>query len=183
MTLEVLLISLGIVGARILDVTLGTLRTVAVIHGRRTAAFVLGFVEVLIWVLVVSSVISTVKENPWYAIAYALGFATGNYLGITIEGRFAFGKQVVRVFTRHGIEVAAALRAEKVPVTEFEGRGKDGPISMLFIELGRRDASRMLAKIRALDPHCYYVVDDVRLASLAGPASQSSDANSPVKRK
>ncbi|MGA1058693.1 MAG: DUF2179 domain-containing protein [Phycisphaerales bacterium] len=183
MTIEVLLISLGIVGARILDVTLGTLRTVAVIHGRRGAAFLLGFVEVLIWVLVVSGVISTVKENPWYAIAYALGFATGNYLGITLEGRFAFGKQVVRVFTRHGAEIASTLRAEKVPVTEFDGRGKDGPISMLFIELGRRDASRMLAKIRELDPHCYYVVDDIRLASLAGPASQSSDANSPVKRK
>ena len=183
MTLEVLLISLGIVGARILDVTLGTLRTVAVIHGRRAAAFGLGFIEVLIWVLVVSSVISTVKENAWYAVAYALGFATGNYLGITIEGRFAFGKQVVRIFTRHGAAVAAALRAEKLPVTEFEGRGKDGPISMLFIELGRRDALRMLAKIRALDPHCYYVVDDIRLASLAGPASQSSYANSPVKRK
>ena len=183
MTLEVLLLSLAIVGARVLDVTLGTLRTVSVIHGRRAAAFGLGFVEVLIWVVVVGKVIGTVGENPWYAVAYALGFALGNYLGITLEGRFAFGKQVVRVFTRRGGEIAASLREQRIPVTEFDGRGKDGPIQMLFIELGRRDASRMLAKIRELDPHCYYVVDDIRLASLAGPASQSSDANSPVKRK
>lgn len=183
MTLEVLLLSIAIVGARVLDVTLGTLRTVAVIHGRRAAAFGLGFVEVLIWVVVVGKVIGTVGENPWYAAAYALGFALGNYLGITIEGRFAFGKQVVRVFTRRGSEISASLRERKIPVTEFDGRGKDGPIQMLFIELGRRDAAKMLARIRELDPHCYYVVDDIRLASLASPGAPVAAPHSPVKRK
>jgi len=164
---EVLLVSLGILGARILDVSLGTLRSVSVIHGRRRMAFLLGFVEVLIWVVVVSQVIATVRDNAWYAVAYALGFATGNFLGITLEQKFAFGKQVVRVFTRRGPDVAAALRLEGIPVTEFEGRGKDGPIQMLFIELGRKDATRTLEKIRGLDPWCYYVVDDIRLASFA----------------
>ena len=183
MTLEVLLLSLAIVGARVLDVTLGTLRTVSVIHGRRAAAFGLGFVEVLVWVIVVGEVIGTIGENPWYAIAYALGFALGNWIGITLEGRFAFGKQVVRVFTRRGGEIAASLRERRIPVTEFDGRGRDGPIQMLFIELGRRDAAKMLARIREMDPSCYYVVDDIRLASLASPGAPVAAPHSAVKRK
>jgi uncharacterized protein YebE (UPF0316 family) len=180
---EPILLSVAIVASRVLDVTLGTLRTVAVIHGRRSGAFLLGFLEVLVWVLVVSGVIATVQQNAWYAIPYALGFALGNFLGITLEQRFAFGRQVVRVFTRHGSEVAASLREEGVRVTEFEGRGKDGPISMLFLELGRRDAARRLAELRRLDPACYYVVDDIRLASLSAPASSRPDARVVTKKK
>lgn len=183
MILDVVLVSAAIVAARVLDVTLGTLRTVAVIHGRRGTAFVLGFLEVLIWVLVVSGVIATVQQHPWYAVPYALGFALGNYLGITIEGRFAFGRQVIRVFTRAGTEVAAALREEGHRVTEFDARGKDGPITMLFVELGRRNAARMVARVREFDPKCYYVVDDIRLASLSAPGSSRSDAHVVTKKK
>lgn len=183
MPFEPLLIGAAIVAARILDVTLGTLRTVAVVHGRRGGAFVLGFLEVLIWVLVVSGVIATVQQHPWYAIPYALGFALGNWIGITLEQRFAFGRQVVRVFTRCGREVAERLREEGVRVTEFDGRGKDGPISMLFLELGRRNAATVLARIRELDPACYYVVDDVRLASFSTPGSGRADARVVTKKK
>ena len=104
------------------------------------------------------------------------------------DGTVTLAAELDSPASTHGIaRVRISVRDEghgiAPPVTEFDGRGKDGPISMLFIELGRRDASRMLAKIRELDPHCYYVVDDIRLASLAGPESQSSDANSAVKRK
>lgn len=157
--------SLMIVGARIADVSLGTLRTVAVIHGRRAAAWLLGFCEVLIWVLVVSQVINSARENWIYALAYAFGFATGNFIGITIEQRFAFGRQIIRVFTRQGAEMAERMRADGLTVTEFEGRGRDGPVAMLFIDAERRDVKIVIRHARAVDPKCFYTIGDVREAS------------------
>ncbi|HYE02930.1 MAG TPA: DUF2179 domain-containing protein [Phycisphaerales bacterium] len=170
---NVVLACLFIFLARICDVSLGTLRTVAVINGRRGVAWVLGFFEVLLWVLVVSQVIRMVDPQHWYyAVAYALGFASGNFVGITIERRIAHGEQVVRVFTRRGMELARHLREDGYGVTEFDGRGKDGPVGMLFIETRRRRVSRLLARARELDPGCFYIVDDVRIRSVAGGQAQ-----------
>ncbi len=153
-----------IFGARICDVSLGTLRTIAVVHGKRGLAFLLGFFEVLIWVIVVSRVISNL-HNPAYAVSYALGFASGNYVGMVLESWFALGEQVIRVFTRAGADVAARLRAEGWAVTVFSGQGRDGPVSILFAQVSRREVVRVADVARSVDPDCYYVVDDVRLAS------------------
>jgi uncharacterized protein YebE (UPF0316 family) len=169
----VLAISLLIVFARVLDVTLGTLRTTMVVSGRRAWSFVLGFIEVLIWITVVRQILVSF-DHPLYNVAYALGFATGTFLGITVEQRLAFGTQVVRVFSRKGHEVATALRAagigEELPqlaVTEMEARGHKGPVGVLLVEVPRRFAERVAAKAVALDPDAYFVIDDVRRASSA----------------
>lgn len=161
---EVVLTCLVIIIARIADVSLGTLRMVSVINGRRWSSWALGFGEVLVWIVVVSEVIKTINQSPLYPVAYAFGFATGSYLGIAIESRLAFGEQMVRLFTRTA-GVAAALREDGFGVTEFDGRGRDGPIQMLFIQSARRDVPRVLARARALDAACFYLVDDVRLKS------------------
>jgi uncharacterized protein YebE (UPF0316 family) len=162
----ILLHCLLIVLARVTDVSLGTIRTINVVQGRRLLALVLGFFEVLIWVFVVSRVISQIQQ-PAYAVAYALGFALGNYVGMTIESRLALGRQVVRIFSRLGLEMAAAMRASGLRVTQFDGYGRDGPVQELFIEIGRREARNVIEQARTLDPGCFYMVDDVRLVSSA----------------
>jgi uncharacterized protein YebE (UPF0316 family) len=180
---EVLATCFLIIAARVGDVSLGTLRTVCVINGRRLAAWSLGFVEVLIWILVVSTIIATVRDNILYAFAYALGFATGTFVGITIEQRLAFGEQVIRVFSRAGHELARILRAEGYGITEFEGRGRDGPVQMLFIETRRRDVPLVVRRARSVDPECFYIVDDVRVASSRAAGGQVSGLASVHKGK
>ncbi len=163
--MEIALTCLGIVLARIADVALGTVRTIFVFQGRKWSSFLLGFFEVLIWVVVVSRVIATVPENPWYAVAYAGGFALGNFVGIAIEGRIAFGRQVLRIFTREGDRMADHFRDHGHRVTIIDGRGRDGPVQILFVEVARRQTLGTLKVARELDPRCYYVVDDIRSAS------------------
>jgi len=155
-----------IVLARITDVSLGTIRTINVVQGRRRIALVLGFLEILIWVFVVSKVINQI-EQPAYALAYALGFALGNYVGMTIERRLALGRQVVRIITRQGPELAKAMRYTNLRVTQFDGYGRDGPVQEIFIEIERRSVRDIIAQARALDPHCFYTVDDIRSTSSA----------------
>jgi uncharacterized protein YebE (UPF0316 family) len=106
-----------------------------------------------------------VQDHPWYAIPYALGFALGNWLGMVVEARMASGHSVVRVFTRKGDEMAAALRDQGITVTVFDGRGRDGPVQMLFIETRRRGSKRVIELARGVDPTCYHVVADIKSTS------------------
>lgn len=164
-TLTVALTCVLIVVARIADVSLGTIRTIMVVQGRRMLAFVLGFVELLIWVAVVSRVIQGIGDQPLYALAYAGGFALGNYIGMTIEARLAMGRQIVRIISRVGPELAQELRTAGFMVTQFDGYGRDGPVQMLFVECPRRHTRQIIGEARRLDPKCYYSVDDVRATS------------------
>lgn len=179
---DVLVTCLLIVLARIADVTLGTIRTVTVIGGRRWTAWFLGFFEVLIWVLIVSKVIAEVQQNALYAVAYAMGFAAGNFIGITIETQLAFGEQVVRVFTRRGEELVRPMRAAGYGVTVFNGHGRDGPVDMLFIETRRRRAGDAVRLAREIDPTCFLIIDDVRVASSL-TSQQPGGWRSVLKRK
>ncbi|HMU40914.1 MAG TPA: DUF2179 domain-containing protein [Pseudomonadota bacterium] len=163
---SVLLSCLVVFLARVSDVSLGTLRVVMVTQGRRGRAALLGFLEVLIWVFAVSKVLGNLQK-PMFAVAYAAGFACGNYVGLTLERWAAMGKQAVRVFSRRGEELADRLRQQGFRVTVFHGMGRDGPVHMLYAETERRKMPCILSDARRIDPQCFYVVDDVRIASSA----------------
>jgi uncharacterized protein YebE (UPF0316 family) len=167
-----LLSCLLIFSARVCDVSLGTLRVLMVTQGRRSVAACLGCVEVLIWVAAVSRVIGNLGK-PAFAIAYAAGYACGNFTGLTIERWFAFGRQVVRVFSRRGPTLAEHLRTLGFLVTLFEGVGRDGPVHLLLLETERREVPRLVSAARELDPLCYYVIDDIRVASSATNQARS----------
>lgn len=173
MTTTIILNCLLIILARMGDVSLGTLRSVSVIHGRRHLAMTLGFFEVLIWIFVVSKVVSAATLEPLYGLAYATGFAVGNFLGMTIERRLAMGQQVMRVFTRNPGAVATSLRMEGHRVTVFPGEGRDGPVWLLYIQTDRKLIKPLAARARDLDATCFYVVEDVRAVSSVSPDEES----------
>jgi len=161
---SLLLSCLLIFCARVGDVSLGTLRVVMVTQGRRGRAALLGFWEVIIWVFAAAKVIGSLG-HPQLAVAYAAGFAVGNYVGLTLERWAAMGNQVVRVFSRRGEQLADELRLQGFRATLFHGMGRDGPVHMLYVETERRRVPGILNEARRLDPQCFYVVDDVRMAS------------------
>lgn len=170
MSLEIIGMTFLIFVARVADVSLGTLRTGFIIRGKRGYAFALGFVEVLVWVVVVAKIIANLS-HPIYLIAYAFGFACGTVLGITVEGWFAIGEQVVRIFCPQGAVLASTLRERGFRVTEFSGTGHLGPVSLLFVQVRRRQANAVIEVALKHDPTCFYTVDDVRLVSSAGAAN------------
>lgn len=169
----VALTSLAIILARILDVSLGTLRTIFIVQGRRFIAAGLGFVELLIWILVVSEVLQNL-DNRIYVLSYAGGFALGTYVGIRIEAWLAPGRQVLRVLTRKGEGMARELRSRGYALTEFVGKGMEGPVDLLLLEASRRRLLEVLPLVAKLDDAAIMLVDDVRVfpANRAGPASR-----------
>jgi uncharacterized protein YebE (UPF0316 family) len=161
-----------IVLARITDITLDTVRTAAIIQGRRAFAAVLGFFEALIYVSAVAKVLLNM-DHPIYTLAYALGFAIGTYLGITIEQRLAFGRQVVSLFTRQGTRLARALVEGDYRVAEVHGRVSDGEVTILYVEIARKRARTLMHEAKAIDENCFCVINDVRMAGLISGAAPS----------
>jgi uncharacterized protein YebE (UPF0316 family) len=169
MNWPLLLTCLMITAARVVDITLDTVRTVAIVQGRRRFASVLGFFEALVYIVAVAKVLQNFN-HPAYAVAYAAGFAAGTYLGIALDQRLALGEQLVAIFTRRGEVAATTLRGLGYRVTAFEGRGRDGEVTALYIEVPRRSAARVVDDARRVDAACFYLVHDVRQARrTAGP--------------
>jgi uncharacterized protein YebE (UPF0316 family) len=155
-----------IVLARIADVSLGTIRMVSVVQGRRKFAAVLGFFEAVVFISVVAKVLLNMNQ-PVFALAYGLGFATGTYLGMVIEQRLAFGKQLVFLLTPKGPDLAEVLRAGEYRVAELKGQTRDGYLTILCVEIARREAQKLIRIASAVDEHCVVIVHDIRGSDFA----------------
>ena len=138
--------------ARLIDVPLATIRTILMSRGQRAPVVFIAFFESLAWLIVVSAVIAVVDSSRWMMVAYAGGFAAGNFVGMTIERRLGLGVVSVFVLTRVGVEVAGALREAGYGVTEFVGQGRDGRVEMVMSVMGRRRAVDAERLIHSWDP-------------------------------
>jgi uncharacterized protein YebE (UPF0316 family) len=148
--------------ARICDVSIGTIRTICVVRGMRLIAACLGFFEVLIWVTAISGVI-THLDKPLSTIAYAAGFATGNWVGMWLEGQLALGHQVVRLISYDRDNgLAGHLRQAGYVVTELEGHGRDAPVKICFVAAPRRVVPDLLQHATRADPQVFATIEDVR---------------------
>jgi uncharacterized protein YebE (UPF0316 family) len=168
MNASVAIVCLLIVLARIADVTLDTVRTVAIVQGRRLFAAVLGFFEAVIYISVVAKVLQDL-DHPVYVLAYGLGFALGTYLGIAIEQYLGFGQQLASLFTRRGAELAKALVAAGYRVAKVQGHVREGEVSILYVEVPRKRARKLIRHAAGIDESCFCVVNDVRLSDFAAP--------------
>jgi len=162
-----------IVLARITDVSLDTIRTVSVVQGRRAFAAILGFFQAVVYICAVAKVLLNMNQ-PVYAVAYGLGFSAGTYLGMVIEQRLAFGKQLVFLVTPKGPELAQALRAADYRVAELKGRIREGDRTILCVEIPRRDAQKLIRRASAVDERCDFIVHDIRLAGFAKPGASKA---------
>jgi uncharacterized protein YebE (UPF0316 family) len=151
---------------RVVDVSIGTLRTISVVQGRLALSVALGFCEVLIWITAISQVISGASQNPWLIFAYAGGFATGNAVGIVLERTLALGSVVVRMICPQvGPQIAGALRNQGHRVTTFTGEGRDGPVQLVYTTCLRRRLPQVLETALRIDPAVVYTVEPVHKSS------------------
>lgn len=148
---------------RISDVSLGTLRMILVLRGARTWVPVLAALESLIWVLAVGSAIRNLT-SPLHLAGYAGGYATGNLVGMWLEGKLALGLATLRVISKgSGVEVAEALRENGVGATEFVGQGREGRVEMIYSVVKRRQVVNAIRVVEAWDPDAFIAVDEPRV--------------------
>ncbi|GJM19030.1 MAG: UPF0316 protein [Phycisphaeraceae bacterium] len=168
--------------ARIGDVSIGTVRTVFVISGYRKIAVILGFFEVLIWVVAVGGVMKYLP-NPFAVVAYAGGYATGILIGMMVEDKIAIGLRMIRVINPdRSVDVAAILRGHGFRVTRIEGSGQNGPVEISFLVVARKRLNEVRATISGLAPGAFMTIERVDRADGAVPVNSTGTPESRFNR-
>lgn len=160
-----IVVPLLIILARIADQTIGTLRLVYLSKGYKVIAPVMGFFEVLIWIIVVSQIFQKL-DNYFYYFAYAFGFALGNYIGLRLEERLSLGKVVIRVFPKTNTdEIVHELSERGFGLTIMDALGTRGPVKILFSIINRKNLDDFLVTVRKFDEQTFYTIEDVRTSA------------------
>ena len=134
--------------ARICDVTIGTIRLLLLARGRKFIVPFLGFVEVMIWLLAVRQVLVGMDNFVTY-IAFAGGFATGNFVGMIIEEKLAVGLEVIRVITRKdATELFEHLKKQGYGVTCLDAQGATGKVNLIFTVVNRCQHDKVINIIK-----------------------------------
>ncbi|MFH0882102.1 MAG: DUF2179 domain-containing protein [bacterium] len=159
---SLVLLPVAIFFARIMDVSIGTIRVIFVSRGMRVVAPILGFFEVLIWIIAVGQIMKNLNEWYYY-VAYASGFAAGTWVGIWIEGKLAVGMVILRIITHtDATELTSRLRELNYGLTGVDAEGARGPVKILFMLLPRHDLKAIIKQIQSYNPNAFYSVEDVR---------------------
>jgi uncharacterized protein YebE (UPF0316 family) len=147
---------------RVLNMTVDTIRMLTVVRGMKTITWILGVIQTVLFVVALGSVINDL-DNPLNIISYAVGFATGNVIGMLIEKRLAFGFiNMTIISSLRGQELAERLRADGHAVTEIPARGKDGTVEILETSVQRKFAPGVKELVMQIDPSAFITSRDIQ---------------------
>lgn len=162
---DYILIPVLILMARVVDVSLDTIRVIMVSKGYRNIAPFVGFFQILIWIITISRIMANLGIWTTY-VGYAAGFALGTYVGMKIEGRLALGYELLRVITRaDASKLIKELTDRGFHTTFVEGMGNDGKVGILFIVNRRKVIKDIIGLVKEVNPNAFYSIEDVRFVS------------------
>ena len=161
LTVSGVLWALAIFLIRVLSITMDTLRFMLTMRGNKTISWFLGFIESVLFVVVMGAVLDDLN-NVLNIVGYAAGFATGNVIGMEIEKRLAIGFSHIKIVSKQrGQAVAEALRAMDYAVTEIPARGRDGSVTLLDLTVRRKEAKKVEDKALLTDPEAFITKEDI----------------------
>lgn len=155
-----LVLGVAIFALRIVDVSIGTVRTIAVIQNRTRTAVLLGFFEVLVWVVVVAQVVVRIGTEPWLVPFYAGGYAAGIGVGMMIERRLSQGRYLIRLITHtRADELVSAVGKRGRVLGSFPGATPDGTATLIFASAIGNRVPDIIEAVRDADPDAFYTVE------------------------
>lgn len=151
--------------SRIVDVTIGTIRIVMVAKGHKNIAPILGFFEVFIWLLAITRIIQNLDNWVCY-VAYAGGFATGNYIGLIIEEKMAIGIVKIQIITSiDASNLIMNLKAAGYGITHHEAHGGNENVSIIYSIINRNEIQKVEEIVKTTNPKAFYSIEDVKSVS------------------
>jgi uncharacterized protein YebE (UPF0316 family) len=163
--LNYVLMPLLIFAARVADVSINTLRIMFMMNGKKNIVPILGFFEALIWLLAIGQIFQNV-DNPLSYLAYAGGFATGTYVGMTLDEKLALGRVLVRVITPKPLPTLLEFMKEKnYRFTNVGAEGRYGKVNLLFTVMKRDQLQEFISMVKATDQKAFYTIESVKRVS------------------
>lgn len=157
-----ILLCIKIFFVRILDVSLGTIRTIITIRGKNFIASSIGFIEILIWFLVVKEAINTTMDSIWISISYALGFAAGTYIGGFLSNKFVKTNLTLQVISNNADVLIENLRNKNYAVTILDVKGIHSHNKMLLLEINSKRLEEVRNIIKSVDKDAFVIVDEAK---------------------
>lgn len=149
--------------ARLIDVSLGTFRTINTVKGRDLVAALIGIVEITVWFLVVKEALNVENNSVWIVISYALGFSVGTYIGGKISKRFIKSNLEVQVImSNKDDDIVNKIRSKGYGVTAIEVKGAKDSKYMLYIQIRNNSLEDLKTLIRKLDSKAFIVVNETK---------------------
>lgn len=163
MDIELFLLCVTIFLMRVVDVSLGTIQTFYLVKNQKKMATLFGFIDVLVWFLMVRKAITTSNESLWIALAYAGGYAAGTYLGSVLSDKLIAGQLSLKVvLSKKDDAIVDTIRSKGYAVTVMNALGKDDEKYMLLMEVDKKKYSELKNIITKLDPNAYIVTTDTQ---------------------
>jgi uncharacterized protein YebE (UPF0316 family) len=160
-----ILLPLMIFLARIIDVSIGTLRVMFISRGLHNIAPFLGFIEVFVWIVAIGQIMQNMHNIMAY-IAYAGGFAMGTFIGMKIERLLSLGMSIVRIITKSDADLLVEfLKSKNYGLTVVDAEGSRGKVKLIFMVLKRKEIPNVLEILKKHQPKAFYTIEDVRYAS------------------
>ena len=157
------ILCLKIFFVRILDVSLGTIRTMFVVRGKKLISSMIGFFEILVWFLVVKEALQTESNSIFIAISYSLGFATGNYIGALLSDKLITGNVSVQVFTNNNnLEKILREHGYGVSSVVYTGYEEEAHKHMLFINVDKKKEKALRELIKENDKEAFIIVNETK---------------------
>ena len=159
-----ILVCLLVCAAKIVEITIQSLKTCMMVKGQRLKAAGLGFIECTIWGLVISTLIGTLGDNLLLLVFYCAGYATGLFLGSTLESKIALGTSNLELIASDESteKITAYLKEQGRGYTVFAGQGSKEKMNMIFVVLPRKETPKTLKEIRkACDGKLFVAVSEV----------------------
>ncbi|MCY6483900.1 DUF5698 domain-containing protein [Clostridium aestuarii] len=150
--------------AKIIEVSLTTVRTVFITRGEKLYAAIIGFFEVSLWLYVIGSVLTGIQEDPAKMVVYALGFACGNYIGCTIEDKLAIGVLTINVIVteEQSTDIVKMLREHKIGVTVVAAEGINTKRKLLIIHAKRKRKNEIIRLIESTNISPVISINDTK---------------------
>jgi uncharacterized protein YebE (UPF0316 family) len=151
--------------ARVCDVSLGTIRIIFVSKGIKYLAPLIGFFEILIWLLAISQIMQNLT-NVYYYIFYASGFAIGNLVGIILEEKLSIGTVGVRIITkRDAKKLVDTLKKANYGLTVLDAEGSNGMVKIIFTVVNRQNIKDVINIVKRYNSKAFYSIEDIRYVS------------------
>lgn len=159
-----MLIYICIFIAKTIEVSMGTTRMVLITRGERLFGAILGFFEVILWVILVSTVLTNVTEDPIKVVVYALGFAAGNYVGSLFEQYLGIGNVRIEVIVmnHHGYELVDKIRSNGYAVTVIEAKGMQCERQVLIMNIKRKNYIKVVDMIKQFQGDSVITINDIK---------------------
>lgn len=162
LTLPVVQAALFIFVLRVIGVALSTVRVLVMMRGQKLLSMVMGFFEVLVYVIAIGQVVNNL-ENVWNILGYCLGFSAGTLIGMWLDERFIRGFASVRIVSRYKAQrLGESIREAGYGATVAWGSGQRGSVGIVTATVLRQEVPAVCRVADEVDPEAFVTVEEAR---------------------